>query len=374
MAAVGLVQAANLSYFDRPEETALLWIWLEVLTAPGPRLGLARAAATGLCVGLAGLTSPWVGMLGLLLVTTRTLLYAAQAGSDRRWATWSHAGLSTAIVAAVACSLAAAWYAVMEALFPGAVREQFSATLHYLKDAQISGGWRDKLEIFSQTMLYSPAQLPAAAVIACFFPAAVGRGGWRRVAPLGLALYATGMAGVAAVALVRPIAYTYFGAALMLMLPCLGPTIARYCRGSRAWARLGLATLALCTAVGWKDAVRLGISAWRTPAAQRPDRVQERLTRLVPPGELVAVTALHWQFFQGRNPWREAYFSSLINSDEVRRCRWLVLPPGLGTPDFLDAFELVDRLPSTESDGRNYGYTLWRRRETKKRMQAGVQE
>ena len=94
----------------------------------------------------------------------------------------------------------------------------------------------------------------------------------------------------------------------------------------------------------------------------------------MPPGELVAVTALHWQFFQGRNPWREAYFSSLLNSDEVRRCRWLVLPPGLGTPDFLDAFELVDRLPSTESDGRNYGYTLWRRREPKKRMQAGVQE
>ena len=151
VAAVGLVQAANLSYFDRPEETALLWIWLEVLTAPGPRPGLARAAATGLCVGLAGLTSPWVGMLGLLLVTTRTLLYAAQAGSDRRRATWSRAGLSTAIVAAVACSLAAAWYAVMEALFPGAVREQLSATLHYLKEAQISGGWRDKLEMFSQT-------------------------------------------------------------------------------------------------------------------------------------------------------------------------------------------------------------------------------
>ena len=78
--AVGLIHLANLSYFDRQEETALLWIWLELLITSAAQGGLLRAAASGLWVGLAGLTSPWVGLLGLLLVTLRTFFTTAQTG------------------------------------------------------------------------------------------------------------------------------------------------------------------------------------------------------------------------------------------------------------------------------------------------------
>ena len=356
-AGVGLLHLANVGYFDRPEELGLLWVWLELLTAArAGRMGWLRS---GLCVGMAGLTSPWVGVLGLMTVCLRTLL----GNGTIPFQSVIRRGLRCAMVAGTALSLAAAWYAVMESQFPGAVHAQFSAAAGYLKDAQLSEKVGDRLWIFFYTVMYRPAQLPAAAAIIVFFPLALAAGIRSARNPLGLSLYVAGVVGVLAVAAFRPIAYTYLGASLVLLLPCLAPALSRYCRGPGASARVGFVMLILCTIVGWKDVALMSASAWQTPPAQRPDRVMQRLTAAIPPGEPVAVLALHWHWFQGRNPWREAHFSSLVDPREVLECRWLVLSPGLGKPKFIDAFEQVDEIASAQDPARCYGYTLWRRRE-----------
>jgi len=362
--AVGLIHLGNLAYFDRQEEAALLFVWAEVLLAAGwpARRGVLPSVASGVLVGLAGLTSPWVGVLGAMIVALRFGLTAAQESRPHTFAIWGKAGLRLGVVAVIGATLAGTWYAVVEMLYPGAIRDQFFGTLGFLKDTQGSLALGDRLGVFLNTLFYNPPQLPASLMALILFPVVVAGRGWRRVAPLGLALYGAGVLGVVAVAALRPIAYTYLGAAQMVLLPCLGPAAARYFGGGRSSARIGIAALVLCAVVAWKDVALCGLSTWRLPAAERPDAVFDRLTALIPPGEAVAVTSRHWHAFQGRNPWREAYFSSLLDAREVRRCKWLVLAPGLGTPGFIDAFELVEQRPARGDPSRTYAYSLWRRR------------
>ena len=163
--------------------------------------------------------------------------------------------------------MAGVWYAIMETLSPGAVWQQVSTTLRSISGTQRFGTWADKYHgnfaddplqpgpiagsrgdrLFLSRRGSRPrlaAKWPrepvflitrgrVTTVCHCLEQAVPGRPPCREhclcqaVAHggencgLGLALYVTGMAGVLVVALIRPTAYTYLGAALMLMLPCL---------------------------------------------------------------------------------------------------------------------------------------------------------
>jgi hypothetical protein len=369
LTAVGLIHVANLAYFDRPEEAALLWIWLEVLMIhrSAARQRILPYLASGVLVGLAGLTAPWVGVLGALVVTIRGVVTAALEVEPRRLAVWTRTSFRLGSAAAIAAVMGGAWYVAMEAMSPGIMQDQFFGHMRFLRETQGGGTVSEKIYAFANTVLFNPPQLSASVLLLVFFPAVVAGRGWRQVEPLALALYITGLLGLVAVAAARPAAYTYVGATLILLLPCFGPGIARFLGRSGPSGRLGfglgLAVLTCCTTIAYKDVARLGVLTWKLPHEERPDQVFQRLTTVISPGELVAVTPRHWYAFQGRNPWREAYLSSRADPQEVLRCRWLVLYPGVGTPHFINAFERVEEIPSEAQTDGTYAYSVWRRKE-----------
>ena len=123
-----------------------------------------------------------------------------------------------------------------------------------------------------------------------------------------------------------------------------------------------MAVLAGCALIACAQGATLGMTAWRMPNEERPDAVYQRLRSVIPAGEPVATLSLHWHAFQGRNPWRDALFSGLVDSGEVLSCRWLVLPAELCNPDYIGGFELVERRWA-QSRWRTYAYSLWRRAE-----------
>jgi len=360
--AIGAVQLGNLAYFDRQEETALLWLWLEVLYIQGncTRRGISFSLASGLMVGLAALTSPWVGVLGAMVVAFRALLTAA-ADQPQRLSVWTSTGVRLAITLATAAGVVGLWFVVMELLYPGAVADQLFGTLSLLKQTQGSGTFAERFAVFGHTIRYNLPQLAAVVLTLVFFPTLIAGGGRRYASPTAWALFLAGALSIAAVALLRPIAYTYLGAAQIILLPCLGPAAAFATHGRSRWARLGFVLLALCALIAQRDVVRCVRSTFNLPHRERAEMVFDRLRSVVPPGDLVAVRSLHWHVFQGRNPWREAYFSAIVDSGEVRRCRWLVLPPH-AKPDYLDGFELAEEVPTTARRYYTYAYSLWRRR------------
>jgi hypothetical protein len=176
-------------------------------------------------------------------------------------------------------------------------------------------------------------------------------------------MYLAGAIGLVAVALLRPAAYTYFGAALIVLLPCLGVALVGDLCGPGPRRRLALAALLACTAAAYGETGRLALLGQWSPESQTPDHMFAQLREAIPPGQSVAATSTHWLAFQGRNPWREVLFAA-GDPREVVQCQWLVLPYGVGQPDFIDRFERV--APAAPQPAQqNYGYSLWRRREKK---------
>ena len=382
IAAVGLVQVGNLAYFDRPEETAFLWIWVDVLWVQGA--GFRHALASGLLLGLAALTSPWAGILGAILVVVRTLLTIGgqrEAGSDpftaprtrkgqlspprasrhRTLARWTRIGLQLSATALVAATLVGSWVVAMETMYPGIIDDQFFGVMRYLARTQGPRSFRKSLGLFANTLLYNRPQLLPLVLTLALFPLLCLRTGWRRVPATLLAVFAAGVCGIAVVAILRPIAYTYLGAAQILLLPCFGPAISSYLRGPPPAMRLGLGILAVCTAFTFQQATVLVAWTWTLPEAERCDEVCNRLTKIIPPGDLVDITGRHWYCFQGRNPWFEACFLQ-DHRDDVLRARWVVLPTGISIPPFIDAFELIEEIPTTADFEHTYAYSLWRQR------------
>ena len=129
--AAGLIHLADLSHFDRPEEAALLWIWLEMLAVHHltTRPGWLRGLASGLLLGLAALTAPWVGFVGALIVSLRALFTAVQCAGSQRLQRWLAMIAHLAIAAVTAAAMAGIWYALMERAFPGAVRRRWRPPL-----------------------------------------------------------------------------------------------------------------------------------------------------------------------------------------------------------------------------------------------------
>lgn len=378
--AVGLIHLANLSRFDRLEEAALLCMWLEMLLVHGlaTRPGWRRALASGLLLGLTGLTAPWAGVLGVLTISLRALLTALQTETSQRGATWRAMAGHLAVAAAATLALVATWFGVMEHFWPGAVVGQFGATFLYLKNSQVAvGGWQ-KLAGLLGTLRDNRLQLPAAGVALALFAVAVKRIGWRRVSPLGWSLCLGAVLGTLLLAIVRPAAYFYFGATLILLLPCLAwavaeglgaaaAAVARDGGASGRSARRGIhprwlaAILLICVAAAALESGLWTMAPGWLPADQRPDRVFSELQQVIPPGQTVATTAVHWLAFQGRNPWRELLFAP-TTPDEALKCQWLVLPGYVAPPEFIDRFELVAAVPVAHKPLQGYGYSLWRRR------------
>jgi len=186
-----------------------------------------------------------------------------------------------------------------------------------------------------------------------------------RAAPAAC-LWGSAVGSLALVGLLRPTAYTYSGASLMLGVPLFALVVSRYVSGGAPGMLRGAAwaAITLCVLIGGRDEVR-HLRTWATiPSDQTSAAAERRLRELVPAGDLVAVTPRHWHVFQGRNPWRDAFLSTRRTDDEIRRCRWLVLYPGVGDPPYLEHFELVERSSVSPAADHTYAYSLWRRRDT----------
>jgi hypothetical protein len=361
---VGMIGLGNLAYFDRPEEVAMLWLWVEILVVHGAftRSGYGRAALSGLLIGLAALTVPWVGLLGGAILAVRAVTTYARQPLGTPAEHWAQAGTHAALAVVVAVALAGSWCGSMMWLYPEVFEQQFFGTIRYLGAEQGSGSLAERLGRFATTVFYNPPQLPATLFVLVVFPMAVARRGWRRVEPVALALLSAGVAGIVGVALLRPIAYTYLGASQMLLLGCFAPAAAWLATADdRGKARLGLAIAGLCALVAFKDSGTALVACARQPATERAEGAYARLADSVPPEDLVAVTPRHWHLFQGRNPWRDVYFSSLTTPQEVLRCEWMVLTEEVGKPPFIEAFQKVDEV--SDSGTHSYGYSLWRRRD-----------
>ena len=342
IAAVGLMQVANLANFDRPEETALLWIWMDVLWVQG--MGLRHALASGVLLGLAGLTSPWVGVLGAMLVTVRMLLpmvgqgeagshpfsppqttratvpdWAEKArhpyGIDPDWPAID----ATALVAA---TLVGSWVVVSETKYPGIIHDQFFGVMRHIARGQGPPSFEKNLRQFSDALLFNRPQLLPMVLTLVLFPLLCLRTGWRRVPAALLAQFVAGVSGIGTIAILRPIAYTYLGAAQILLLPCFGSAISQYLRGPPAAMRLGLGILALCTAFTFQQATALVASSLILPQAERCDEVYHRLTTIIPPGELVDITGRHWYCFQGAIPGMKCISFATIRATYCGRAGW----------------------------------------------------
>lgn len=359
---VGLIQLANIAYFDRPEETALLWIWAEILWVQGMfvRPGFARAAASGLLVGLAGLTAPWVGFVGAAVVVLRAAFTFARQPLGTPAGRLMQAAGHVAVVGAMATILSAGWCGAMMWFYGDTFHQQFFGTVEFLKQTQGVDSLGARIARFVATVSYNPAQIPAMLLTLVLLPMVLAKRGWRRIEPLTLAMASTALLGFCLLFLFRPGAYTYFGATQLVLLGCFAPAMARLTAGDWASARLGLAIVALCAIVACRDVGTAVVASRGLPAAERAAGAFAALTATIPEDDLVAVTPRHWHAFQGRNAWRDAYFSSLRTPEEVLRCDWLVLTEDVGRPPFIAAFTLVEEVPSTSRIG--YGYSLWRRK------------
>ena len=349
---VGLTHISNLAFFDRQEELALLFVLLQLLF-------VRQVVLCGILLGIAGLTSPWVGILGTLVFVGNQLVLwwrgeAALRGIGRQLAVGGLAALLTA----------GSWFAYMEWSHPGIINDQFLGHMRHLRETQIHDGLLGHLKLLVGSLLYDSPHLLAGLSVLVMFPLAVRELGGRRFSALALAVYGACCLGILAASVLRPKAYTYLGVAQMLLLPCLVPAVGRYfSRTATGWnweACVAAVVLLAATVFSFKDTVRVAVGVMTLPAAEQRDTVEARLAAVIPPGERVAVTARHWHLFQGRNPWREAYFVSIGNPDEIRGCEWLVLRPGIGLPPFIDEFELVEEQASNAHYNRTYAYSVWR--------------
>ena len=362
IAATGLIQVANLSYFDRPEETALILVWLEMLLVWNPSATriFPRALFSGVLIGSSALIAPWVGLLGALTITFRSMIEAGQQKFAKQ-PNWKSPVFSLVMTGITAALLAGAWYVWINHHYPGVVRDQFEVISNYIKNDQMMGTALDRPGEFLRTMLFNRFQLLATMLTLLFYPMFVVGRGWRQTNCLSIAIYLAAATTIIFCGITRPSAYTYLGASQMLLLPCFGPAVSRYLTGkSAASLRFGIAIVSFCVLFSFGDAARLGIRSLRLPERERPRAAFDRLREIVPADARVSATSRHWYAFQGRNQWIEAFWCSFSDPPETLKCEWLVLYPGMGMPDFIDAFTLVEELPNTASGDETYAWSLWR--------------
>ncbi len=365
IAAIGLIHLANVTFFDRPDETALIWIWIAALLVgriPSSSVWV-RAAISGLLVGAAALTVPWVGVLAAAFVGFRSLFELVRQSAASPVVKLIGRQTSGLFVAgAVAATLFAIWFAWMEWTYPGIMDEQFFMVLRYHRDIQ-PGTLADHVSILANTLSYNSPQHAATIVIVVFFPMFVLRKGLRDVSPDALAIYATGVFGILAVAGLRPAAYTYLGTAQMLLLPCFGLAMGMFVEraGARMATWLGWMAVAICVLVSLKTVAGYALLSSRLPYHERAPSAYQQVLELIPQDATVGVSYRHWYAFQGRYDWLNVDWCAWTDPDEVLNCEYLVLFPGKRLPERIDAFELIYQTFSDFPKNRTYAFTIWRR-------------
>ncbi|MFM2095102.1 MAG: hypothetical protein RIS70_2226 [Planctomycetota bacterium] len=390
----GLIQLCNLALFDRLEELAICFLWTGWLLTPHEKRHswLGRILVMGLCLGAAALTVPWVGFLGATLVVFRETFGLADRYrfDPSHWQTGVRYAVRHVVgIGAVSLAMVLIWLHVTETFFPGAIDDQFLGTLRHLRATQLRGTLTEQGRRLLDSLLYSPGQLPATALTWCGLIAIVcrGRSAWRAIPFEALAIGATSVVGLVLLCFTRPEAYTYLNAIQMLLLPCLGVAVAAFATDvdhantgerdanlegvrhrfrQRGFMRSLIVSgaLGVCVLAAIRDP---GTVAWHYSTLSPRETAGEVASRLrgwIPATDRVAVTARHWHAFQGRNDWREAFFSSRIEAGEVLACEWLVLPKDCGRPDFLGGFELVEQIETDVPSHHTYAYDLYRRRQS----------
>ena len=360
LAALAIVHFGNLRFFDRQEELAQIFVWLEL----GVWLrGFRSVAFTGLCVGLAILVGPWPGMLAAGLVGLRMLLEAA---AERRipWLSW----IITVVVATAPLGLCLAY---VEWKHPGLAMLQFRE--HVGRVPKVLG-WEHP-DVWARSWTYAPYQLPFVLFGVMLLPRALARP-WTPEKQAALATTVVSVVAVLAGACWRADSYVYLWAALLLLFPYLAFAIgtAMEQAASAGEGRLLLIILSAVTLVALRDPITLSINAAQFPAEDRPQVVFARLHERIPATDVVVTTPRFWHAFQNRNPWRQTAALPWITEAERSRWQWIVLPFGHGDEVFrkklLEGFELVEKhedgftpfAPTFAPDERTWAYELYRRR------------
>jgi len=360
VAALAIVHFGNLRFFDRQEELALIFVWVELALWLRE---IRSAGFTGLCVGLAILVGPWPGMLAAGSVGLRIVLEAAAA---RRvpWLQW----LTTVVVAALPLGLCLAW---VEFKHPGLAAIQFRE--HVGRVPKVLA-W-DHPEVWARSWTYAPYQLPFVLLGVMLLPRALARP-WTPERRAALATTVVCLVAILAGGAWRADSYVYLWAALLLLFPSLAFAVGTALEQAKSpgETRLLLAMTAAATLVALRDPVTLAINASQFPAEDRPQAVFARLHEHIPTSDVVATTPRFWHAFQNRNSWRQTAILPWISNEERQRWRWVVLPLGHGDERFrerlLDGFELIEKwpahfepwAPTYAPDERHWAYELYRRR------------
>jgi hypothetical protein len=392
---VAVVHFGNLRFFDRQEDLALAFVWLEstvafrsakVRRSPGAggkedRTFAERKAtvASGLCIGLAMMVGPWPGMLAAGSVGLRLILEAAD---ERRipWLRWM------AIVVIAALPLGA-WLAWLEFHHTGLAAGQFR---EHVSRVPTVFAWEQPAE-WARNWTYAPNQLPFVVLGALLLRNAMKRpsspaglpadGGYveqarRRTWFAALTTTTTAIIGIVAAACWRADSYVYLWTALAFLFPYFGfaAAVAMEKANSTLERRLLLIMVTAAAFVALRDPVTLAVNAVQFPPKDRHAAVFARLHERIPASEIVATTPRFWHAFQNRNPWRQTSSLGWITEAEWRTWKWVVLPVGYGGERFraklLGGFELVDKQetsfnpwqPTFPPDERNWAFELYRRR------------
>jgi len=363
--ATGVVWLGAERLLDRPEEFGLLFVWLD-LGIRGPRHRLARAALSGLLAGLAALSAPWAGLVAMALFSFRTLgaSWRTHQGTAVVGALLGPVGVATV----TSLTVFGAWVVSLELAHPGVFAEQF---LGAMQAAQVFEPYPEDVPSYLAAVLRAVGAqrslLFAFAVVLLWFPVALTslpRADRDEGAVLASALYTAGLVTLGIGLAFRPLAYTYTWGSIELLMPCLAVAFARFQVDPES-RLFGRALMAVVVATAWiLGPVRSATYAWLDDPEARVDGAFAGLREVIPPGERVAVTSVHWMAFQGRNPWRDALFLSKRDLSTLDDCDWLVLraadPPD--DPPYFDDFEPVASHPSWVPATMSYAWTVLRRR------------
>ena len=163
----GVLHLCNLAYFDRQEELALVFVFTSMVIAWSPMPGwfMVRPLLIGVCVGCAALTSPWVGMLAVVMTSTRELLNAVQSSASKLGVRLAFTFLRLACIGTVVITMIATWYLTIELFYPGVIREQFLGILKHLSNTQHRVDVWQRLRSLYASVFYSPGQMPATCVV-----------------------------------------------------------------------------------------------------------------------------------------------------------------------------------------------------------------
>jgi hypothetical protein len=373
VAVAGVLFFGILRFFDRQEELAVLFCWIEMILHLRGRLqGWRGSAVSGLLLGASVMVSPWTGFVFAGLVGIRELLAIGPADGGLPSRLARLAG-RLALVGAVAAVPVAAWLAWLEWTHPHIMADQLLAHLRVSERSTIFEAPSKALA----SLLYSPYQLPALLLTLVLFPRLLTAEGRAAMPTAMLALFVGGVAFLLLALACRANSYNYVWLCLFLLIPCFGYLTGQLLATAAPRERLlPMLIVLVCAGASLRDPLSLSLIARDLPEEERAGPIFARLSAQVPPGAAVATTSRYWYLFQGRNPWRlTAIYPHLTERQRGEWAAWIVLPPEHLSADergeLTRGFELVECVPSTYHtpapsfgrEDRTWAYELYRRRD-----------